>query len=553
MEDFVVGNNPKLLLIMFVMIFLCQLGYGQKWSYGVPPPAFSWPRLNPAKDIRKGTKKDQVLMTSSPDSTIRYYDKDTAAMILAVPVAGRTLFVDSIAGNNAIARRGFIDYPFSTLKAASDSSRSGDILHVWPGTYLVSDTLFSGKTTANIQLSVGSILDMTSSCIRPNGKSSLSISGPGTIRNIGGGWAPITTFPYEDQDCTVDIDIESYIGNNSLFQTRNKRLNANIRNVNLSSANGVIGYFSGTNEEVNIKIGNIYSTTPATNSYQWSPGLFEVGQSIGFPNTRSKYNIEIGNAIMERRKGKIFSMWNHSDGATGQYVNIKIGNFLQFNNDSINFPYESRNIDFGLINYTSDETPVMSDANVIFNCDNLVSDQHVVSHYYANVFNNCTFIYDIKKCETKKQATILMWAANTFNNCKIIIRGDYVNTSGQPLIDIGYGNFNNTTIELNGNFKSTGKVIECYEANTFTGTSAIIVNGKIETTSASLPAIDMNYSDRLFINGSIITGGGPCIDNSQNNTINCIIRPGSSANFAPSGDVTQTGGSTILINSLLTK
>lgn len=79
--------QSKMKNIVFLLIFIPFLAASQspKWSYGTPPPAFSWPRLNPAKDFRKGTKPNQILMTLG-DSTVKYVDADTASTIFGAEV-----------------------------------------------------------------------------------------------------------------------------------------------------------------------------------------------------------------------------------------------------------------------------------------------------------------------------------------------------------------------------------------------------------------------------------------------------------------------------------
>lgn len=535
---------------MILGLLLCTaFAFGQKYSNGKVPTG---DKSRIGSDVlRKGTKPNQILMTLG-DSTVKYVDADTVGGIVLPAIAGKTLFVDSTFGNNSTALRGYINYPWASIKSASNFSSNNDLVSVWTGSYSYSigDSLFQGKSTAFLNLNKGSVLDLGTQSLGNSRKTNISITGNGYLKNTFGSWASIYNNDYGFNDGEINIEADNFYGTAPIFESNYKRISVNIKDVSINSGNGLFAYVtSPVGANININVDNIYSTSTATGG--WPPGFIELGAAAGYPSSNSKLTVNIGNAEMNKRTGKLFTLGSPSEVSTNNSIVYNVGNFRQVNKDSLTDPYDPSILDLGAFSFTNDDNSgTFTRIKTTLNCNNFVSDIGIQSFYNLNTFNECTFVFDIDNCTNRKMPTINMIAGNTFNNCKIILRGNYVNTSGYPILKIEGVTLNNTQIILDGNFTSDGKVVECLSA-TLDANSAIILNGTATTTSASLPSIDVNYS-KFVLNGSIVTGGGPCIDNTLNNAINCIVKPNSCSNYAPSGDVTQLGG-TITVNSNYTK
>lgn len=551
LNDHILGLKDHILVCLLFLMFAVT-GFGQKYSKG-QQSIFSG-RIAPHSQLRKGTKPNQVLM-SLGDSTLKYVDADSAAMIMNVsniPIAGKVLFVDSTFGNNTTAMRGYINYPWASIKSASNFASNNDLVNVWPGSYsyATGDSLFQGKSTAFLNLNKGATVDLGLQSLGNLRKTNISITGNGYLKNTLGSWASIFTNDYTYNDGEINIEADNFYGTAPIFDSNYDRISVNIKDVSINSGNGLIGYItSPVGANININVDNLYSTSTATAG--WSPGFIEMNAAVGYPASNSKLTVNIGNAETNKRISKLFTIGSSSEESTNNSIVYNVGNFRQVNKDSLSVPYDPSTLDLGVFSFTNnDVSGIFTRVKTMLNCNNFVSDMALQSFYYLNTFNECVFVFDIDNCTNRKMPTINMIAGNTFNNCKIILKGNYTNTSGYPILKIEGAALSNTQIILEGNFTSSGKVVECLSA-TLDANSAIILNGTATTTSASLPAIDVNYS-RFVLNGSIITGGGFSIDNTLNNAIDCVIKPTSCTNYAPSGDVTQLGG-TILVNSNFNK
>lgn len=80
------------ILIILAALFFAVPSFGQKWSYGKQPTAGQPSRYAPSSQIRKGTKKNQFLVTIGQDSSLRYVDSDSAATLLGMSGGQRDIY-----------------------------------------------------------------------------------------------------------------------------------------------------------------------------------------------------------------------------------------------------------------------------------------------------------------------------------------------------------------------------------------------------------------------------------------------------------------------------
>lgn len=150
-------------------------------------------------------------------------------------------------------------------------------------------------------------------------------------------------------------------------------------------------------------------------------------------------------------------------------------------------------------------------------------------------FDNCT-IYLVGDIEVDYPAIYLVNC--TFNNSKIIFKGNFKNTTANPLFYFNNCTFTNSKFIADGNFSTPDKIL-MVTGGSFDATSVIELQGTFKTTSTTLPAIDINNS-RLFLKDcDIITGGGYSIDSAT--PVNVTVKPGCASNVTTSANVTQLG------------
>lgn len=126
----------------------------------------------------------------------------------------------------------------------------------------------------------------------------------------------------------------------------------------------------------------------------------------------------------------------------------------------------------------------------------------------------------------------------TFNNSKIIFKGNFKNTTANPLFYFNNCTFTDSKFIADGNFSTPDKIL-MVTGGSFDANSVIELQGTFKTTSSTLPAIDINNS-RLFLKDcDIITGGGYSIDSAT--PVNVTVKPGCASNVTTSANVTQLG------------
>lgn len=462
--------------------------------------------------------------------------------------AGKTLFVDEIAGNDATAKKGCPTCAFKTIDIAASNYSDRDNIFVNAGDYFISAGALEGKKTAFITLNnsakitggYGSIGHSSSSATTLD---TVRILGAGSITN-NGGWAFVSQFGKKKQ---LLIDVSEYNSGSPIYDGQTEKVIINAKQVNMTGS-GVFVYHSATsNTDVSINVDNLFSRKNGAGD--WQPGFIHTaseygGQTIfeGYENNNLAINLK--NVRWERHSGSLLYAYGNNTG--GQlYKNNRqsftVDNLLQYNIDSTTFGYSvgvtgGWNSAFSFGKDASTFDIVNDDTKLLFK--NSITDYRLVDFDQNQNYTNCNFTLKGDNCLVKKLETVLSGANNVFTNCEIIVDGVYSNISGAPLISFINTTFINSKIILKGNFTSKGKIVEV-NGGSFDVNSSITLEGTFKTTSTTLPAIDINHNRLILDKASIITGGGYSVDSSA--PISIIVKPGTSSNVATSSNVTQLG------------
>ena len=418
----------------------------------------------------------------------------------------KTVYVDAGSGSDVTGKRGYREFPFKTLNAAVNEIETNEVLHVFPGTYNLTNVIDVLNRDINIHLENGVVLNNTAGHFLGNytwqtgpynvGETgSINITGYGELKHQPTSLTRLFLIPY-DYSLNVRLKkLELLAGSNQAWGAMAYSKISNIEIDDIISNNNKIVYASG-----------VYIPVPSNaapfNRVFKSKNIFVTNQTSRSQIIRdqttamvdnSRLSIEIDNIYFDSSciSGQTYLLQRDISATVDVFnytSNVKIKNILNlrsgvlaaadYNNN------QNQDCDFRI---GSAGIPAASYVNSLFNydIDNIITNGNILGLNVSR-FNSTSINFNIKN--------------GISNNCECFsIRGGFILQ-------------NNSVVKINANLETKGNsACGIIHSTSNVNTGGIKISGRYKTSAlnkATIQVLSGTANNTIYLENCTLVNDG---------------------------------------------